>query len=177
MKQKNYFNDARRSRWLPTLVMLLAMFAGGVSPAWAKATILSEGFESSNLGSWTLVDANSSTKVETTGKRTGSYGFTFNYNTNPPQYLISPQISIPSNAADIVLSFYYKARNSSYPESFKVGYSTTDNETGSFTWDDEVTNITSTSFVEYTNSSFSIPVAAKYIAIAYTANNMYSLYH
>lgn len=170
MKQKNY---QRWSRWL--LLTLLTLLVG-VSPTWATKTILSEGFEN-GLNGWTLSSAASNTKVESTGKRTGDNGFTFNYNTNPPQYLISPEINIPSNAADIILSFYYKARSGSYPESFKVGYSTTNNETTSFTWDEEVTNITSTSsFTEYTNASFSIPVTAKYIAIAYTANNMYSLY-
>ena len=173
MKQNKQLS---RSRWLLLTLLSLLMTLGGTSPAWATKTILSEGFEN-GLNGWTLSSAASSTKVESTGKRTGNNGFTFNYNTNPPQYLISPEINIPSNAADIILSFYYKARSGSYPESFKVGYSTTNNETTSFTWDEEVTNITSTSsFTEYTNASFSIPVTAKYIALAYTANNMYSLY-
>lgn len=169
----NHISKLTRSRWL--LLTLFTLLVG-VSPAWATKTILSEGFEN-GLNGWTLSSAASSTNVESTGKRTGNNGFTFYYNTNPPQYLISPEINIPSNAADIILSFYYKARSGSYPESFKVGYSTTNNETTSFTWDEEVTNITTTSsFTEYTNTSFSIPVTAKYIAIAYTANNMYSLY-
>lgn len=173
MKQKT---TLIRSRWLFACLLSLLLTLGGSSPAWATKTILSEGFEN-GLNGWTLSSAASDTKVEGTGKRTGANGFTFYYNTNPPQYLISPEINIPSNAADIILSLYYKARSGSYPESFKVGYSTTNSETTSFTWDEEVTNITTTSsFTEYTNTSFSIPVTAKYIAIAYTANNKYSLY-
>ena len=176
MKQKNYFNDARRSRWLPTLVMLLAMFAGGVSPAWAQTTILSEGFESNSLATngWTTSNPGSS-GIYSGAKKTGSYGYRFYYySSGGPRYLISPELTIPSNASDITLSFYHASYSTNYgDEKFKVGYSTTTNSTDAFTWSDEQID-NSTDWKEYTDNT--IPKGTKYIAIQYTSGNAYYLF-
>lgn len=137
----------------------------GVTQAWAQkalpysydfsTSLESEGWTTSNLASGGGV---------TNGE------FKFKYSTNPPQYLFSPELATSSNA--IKVSFNYRAYLSSSEESFKVGYSSTDNEISSFSWDEEVkTKVT-------TNQTYEkeFPAGTKYIAIAYTANDMYYLY-
>ena len=154
--------------------MLFALLAGGVSPAWAQKTILSEGFEN-GIGSWTTASTASSTGIITDAKNSGSYGFSFSYNSNPPQYLISPELSIPANATDINLSLYYRAYSGTYEETFQIGYSTTTNETTAFTWDTEIsTSETKTTWTEYTNTT--LPLGTKYIAVRYNSNDKYRLY-
>ncbi len=135
--------------------------------------ILSEGFEGTLSDNWTKVSCHSSSIPYSTAKRTGSKGFRFYYNTNPPQYLISKVLSIPSGATSVSLSFYYKAYSASYEESFMVGYSTTDNSTSSFTWDTEI-KTKSTSWSQYVNNN--LPVGTKYICIKYTASNQFYLF-
>ena len=75
MKQKNYFNDARRSRWLPVLVMLLAMFAGGVSPAWAQTT---ENFSTAPSwpDGWSISDAATSSDYYPESDASNDYSYT-----------------------------------------------------------------------------------------------------
>ena len=105
--------------------------------------------------------------------RSGSYDFRFVYNSAPPQYLISKsELSIPDGAT-VYVSFYYKVQSSTYEESFQLGYSTTNNEAASFTWASEV-KTKAASWTEYTTDV--LPAGTKYIAIKYTANNMYYLY-
>ena len=69
------------------------------------------------------------------------------------------------------MTFYYST-TSSYDESFKVGYSTSDTEISSFTFGDEIT-IRSTSWLLYENT---FPEDTKYIAIQCTSNDKYYLY-
>ena len=101
--------------------------------------------------------------------RTGNYCFRFYYNSNPPQYLISPELTGTENGVHV--EFYYK-KYSSGTEKFKVGYSTTDDANTSFTWGDEITNATTT----YQLFSADYPAGTKYIGIQYTANNQWYLY-
>ena len=125
------------------------------------------GFESSDptLSCWSMVDVASSTGF-------ASDCFKFAYNTNPPQYLISPALTGTENGVQV--EFDYKAHNSSYAESFMVGYSTTTNDPDAFTWGAEQTGITSTTYQRHYEI---IPTAdVKYVAIKYTANDMYYLY-
>ena len=169
--KKNYKHC--KTRFL--LFFLLSLFAGGLSPAWAQKALPYEyGFENYNLATegWTTQSIASNTKITNLDKRTGSYSFYFYYNTKPPQYLISPELNVPSSATGVDVSFFYKAHKSNYEESFQVGYSTTDNSVSSFTWDDEV-KTTSTTWTEY---AASYPKDTKYVAIKYTANNKYYLY-
>lgn len=166
-----------KTRNVATTLLLLALFVVGVSPATAQKSLpYSYGFENNNLAAegWTTASTHSSTGISNTAKNTGSYSFRFYFNCNPPQYLISPELSVPANATNVKVSFYYQAYSSSYPESFKVGYSTTDNNTESFTWSAEVTNITNTTFTTYPTATF--PANTKYIAIAYTASDKYYLF-
>ena len=135
----------------------------------AGATGISEGFEG-GLGGWTLRDCNSSTDISSSDAHSGSNSFRFHYSYYPPQYLISPEMS--ATAENEVLSFYYKAESLTYQESFKVGYSSTDNATGSFTFGDEYI----TSDTLWHQFSEAVPAGTKFICIQYTAYDKYNLY-
>jgi len=168
-----YLLNFDRSRWLLLTMLTLLM---GISPAWAqKALPYSYGFEESSCSTsgWTEKSCHSSSEnynVGASGVHEGTKAYRFYYNTNPPQYLISPELA--TSTYPLSVSFWYKAYSSSYDESFKFGYSTTDTETSSFTWEDEV-KTKSTTWTEYTTTC---PAGTKYICIAYTANDKYYLY-
>ena len=173
MQMKNYFN-LKKSKLL--LLTLLTMLVVGARPAWAqKALPYSYGFEeaSCSTSGWTKVNCQNSSenyKLGTSDAYEGEYAFRFYYTSNYPQYLISPELATSSYS--ISVSFWYKAHSTSYEESFKVGYSTTDAETSSFTFGDEV-KTKSTNWQEYTTTC---PAGTKYICIACTSNNKYFLY-
>ena len=69
----------------------------------------------------------------------GDISFLFVYTTNPPQYLISPELTGTENGVEV--EFYYSAYSQQWPETFKVGYSKESNDVtdGSWEWEDEVT--------------------------------------
>ena len=162
MKQKTTLT---RSRWLFACLLSLLMTLGGASPAWAQKS-LPYNYDFSvalNTEGWTKENCHSSTGIS-------SGAFRFYYNTNPPQYLISPELATISSTVDV--SFDYKVQSSNYTESFQVGYSTTDNNTASFTWDTQV-DPTNTSYTEY---KATFPAGVKYVAIRYNANNQYYLF-
>ena len=99
-----------------------------------------------------------------------NYGyFGFCYSTNPPQYLISPELATSEHAVKV--RFVYRAVNSDFWESFKVGYSSTDKDVNSFTWSAEVT----TNDPNDDLYSMICPAGTKYVAIQYTANDQYFL--
>ena len=80
--------------------------------------------------------------------------------TSPSQYLISPRL--PGDCA-VKVSFYYL--NAVYPNTdrFRVGYSTTDSDVGSFTWSDEIT----AQGHDWELYGDDFPQGTKYIAIHY----------
>ena len=97
--------------------------------------------------------------------------FAFANSTNPPQYLISPELS--GTGVGVQLEFGYRAMASFFPESFVVGYSTTTNDTSDFVWGTEVSNITTSTYLRHVEE---MEVAGiKYVAIKYTAYDMSSL--
>jgi len=109
---------------------------------------------------WTLENCHESTGINE-GK------FRFYYNSNPPQYLITPEIT--ASEKEVKVEFEYNAYSGSYEESFKVGYSTTTNDLEAFTWGDEIkTKITTAQ--QYSEI---FPAGVKFVAIQYTANNKY----
>lgn len=144
--------------------------------------LLSEGFENNDFESKWEIQNGASGYSASTGRysyasysHSGSYNFRFVYSTNPPQYLISKtEISVPNEASSVVVSLYYRAMNSYNKESFQVGYSTTTNDIEAFTWLTEVTDITNTSYAQFTDNT--LPKATKFIAIKYTANDKYYLF-
>lgn len=99
-----------------------------------------------------------------------NYGyFGFCYSTNPPQYLISPELATSEHAVKV--RFVYRAVNSDFWESFKVGYSSTNKDVNSFTWSAEVkTNDPNDDLY-----SMICPAGTKYVAIQYTAYDQYFL--
>ncbi len=128
------------------------------------------GFEDeATMNCFNMVSCANNTGRYNQNARTGTYCFRFFYNTNPPQYLIFPELTGTENGVHV--EFYYK-KNSSGTEKFKVGYSTTTDVTSSFTWGNEVTNATTS----YQLFEMDCPAGTKYVAIQYTANNQYYLY-
>lgn len=119
---------------------------------------------SGDIECWTLTNCISGTGVST------DEDFRFKWNT-APQYLITPEL--PASAKQIQVDFDYKSEGSYYPESFKLGYSTTDKELTSFTWGEEVTNITNTTFKTYSEI---LPAGVKFIAIQCTSDDKYYLH-
>ena len=144
------------------------------TPCAAYALPYSYGFEDeSDMSCWTMTSCNSSSGINSDGYNGSSKSFYFHWGYSN-QYLISPVLSGTNNGVHV--SFYYKAHNSSYSESFKVGYSTTTNATSDFTWDAEVTGITGTSWTSDYYYETDFPAGTKYVAICYTAYDQYYLY-
>ena len=128
------------------------------------------GFENNNdITYWSLVDCHNSTGRVNIISQEGDYCFRFYYNSNPPQYLISPEFE--GNTA-MEVSFSYRNYLSNYSETFQVGFSTTTNATDAFIWGDEVTASTTT--WQHYESFF--PIGTKYVAIKYNSNDKYYLY-
>ena len=142
--------------------------AAGISP------LLTEGFES-GIGAWSLVNCHASTNIISSANHSGSNGFRFYYSSNPPQYLVSPELTGVIEGTK--LEFYYKNYSSSYSETFHVGTSTvaaanaSEIETnfafgGEITADDQQWHL----------YSATIPAGTKYICIKYTSDNQFYLY-
>ena len=160
----------------PKVINYLLLIVFGITfvgTAWGqKALPYSYGFEETTLDTegWTLVDNAASTGIWSSAAFSGSYGFRFFYNTNPPQYLISPQLTGTENGVNV--SFYYKdLSDDQYVETFYVGYSTSTNSISAFTWD-AYEKTARLSWVEYYNT---FPAGTKYIAVKYTANDQYHM--
>ena len=182
---KHYFT-LRKSKML--LLVLLASFVGGVSPAWAdgngKALPYRYGFETEATSGltdegWTLKHCDSHTTISKPGTdytHGGKCVFAFSENSNPPQYLISPEFNTSSSSNTVDISFWYKYPGGGYTETFNVGYSTTDTDIDSeedpFTWlDNDITAPTS-----WTQYVATFPAGTKFVAIKYTSNDQYKLY-
>ena len=126
--------------------------------------IFSEGFEN-GLGDWTLRDCATNTGTSTAAASTGNAGFSF-YNSTTPQYLISPELT----GVDETMDLYFRVRNNSTGNiqevPFYFGYSTTDDATESFTFEE----------IFSANGSMisllmSIPAGTKYVCWKYASNN------
>lgn len=103
----------------------------------------------------------------------GTIFFVFSYTLEPPQYLISPELTGTENG--VVVEFYYRAYKLEYgPETFKVGYSMESNDVtdGSWLWEDEVTADNTT----YEKYSTTFPAGVKYVAVACTSYDVYCLF-
>ena len=117
-----------------------------------------------------MVDCVSISGLMEDAAHTGNYGFVFNYTSNPPQYLISPELEGTENG--ISVSFCYKNCSADYPETFCVGYSTTTSDIDAFTWSDELT-AEDTQWTEYTSTILTKDV--KFVAIKHTSDNQLKL--
>jgi hypothetical protein len=138
--------------------------AGGI------ITIFSEYFEN-DLSDWTLRDCYAATGISTTSSyiHSGSGSFTFHYSVTPPQYLISPVLTGVTSRTK--LEFYYKNASTTWSETFQVGFSSTNDETSSFTFGSTYT----ASDGEWHLYSETIPAGTKYICWKYTSNDQWYL--
>ena len=115
--------------------MLLFAFTGVMRASAEQGNVradqvIEQGFED-GLGDWTMNHCHSSSgPTSSYGGNTGSYAFRFYYTTNYPQYLISPELD---DNDGVNFTFYAARYSSNYPETFKVGYSSTTNEPTEFT--------------------------------------------
>lgn len=134
----------------------------------SELTVFTEDFEN-GLGDWTRRNCSSSSTITTAAAHEGANGFKFNY-AYSPQYLISPELS--GIEMEATLEFYYKNSSTSYTETFKVGTSSTDNATESFTFGDEL----SVSDGEWNLYSAAIPAGTKYICIQLTSYDKFYFY-
>ena len=136
------------------------------------------GFENTDgINCWTIIGENYTNAYDNdwandnlggSFSRTGNNFFFFFYTENPPQYLISPQLSGIVNGLHV--EFYYRQYTNGV-ETFQVGYSTTDNNPASFTWGDEITASTS-----YQRFSANYPKETKYVAVKHTSDDQYYLF-
>lgn len=162
MLMKDYSNSRKSKLLLLTLFALLI----GASPTWAQKELPYSYDFSTALATegWTTESCHNYTGIS-------SGAFRFYYNSTPPQYLISPMLETINSTVDV--SFQYKAENSTWAESFQVGYSTAEDiNTASFTWDTEIT-VTNTTYSDYKTT---FPAGVKYVAIRYNSNDKYYLY-
>ena len=147
--------------------------------------ILSEGFEYDfPSNGWTIISNNEENGIEQSNSL--AYGSNYSarfssYNTassgDYTQYLISPQISIPTNGA--TFSMYYHTHWSFWEglsnESFMIGISTTDNDPNNFSWYDEFV-ITSGGWNEHIEDISTYAGQNLYVAIKYTSDYLFYLY-
>ena len=134
----------------------------------------SEGFEN-GIGSWSLVNCQNSTGINSSANHSGSNGFRFYYRSNPPQYLISPELNGITEGTK--LEFYYKNSSTSYTETFMIGTATTTGTTAdeieaNFTFGDEI----SVQDGQWHLYSATIPAGTTYICFKLTSDNAYFLY-
>ena len=152
----------------------------GHTPCGTYAIPYSYGFEDlSDMTCWTVIDVPAHTTIDDgstiTGAsaRTGNNFFVFTYYDYPdvnPQYmtLISPELTGIANGLHV--EFYYLTDGStSYPESFRVGYSTTDNNLSSFTWVNTLTNVVA---ADYQLFKANYPANTKYVAVQHLSDDM-----
>lgn len=148
-----------------SLLLLLTLTLGLPWVARAQKTLPYEyGFENLDYFTegWTALSSTFTTGISADG-HSGEYGFMF-YNSSDPQYLISPELSTTTNG--LTVEFYYQNSASSYPKSFRVGYSTNGNGVSEFIFGDEIT----TTNGQWTFFSQTFDANTKYIAIKYEYN-------
>ncbi len=131
----------------------------------------SYGFEdASDIDCWTLITTGSENETDITNYdpyvHTGSYSFGFMSTETPGQYLISPELGGIGNGLQV--KFWYLGASGT--ETFQVGYSTSDNETTSFNWGDEITATTI-----YQQFKANYPADTKYVAVKHTSSYQHFL--
>ena len=171
-------------------VQVQAIYAGGES-GFATKTFTTDcdaypipysyGFEDvSDMNCWTKENIVSSGISDETSfgagvpARTGNNFYVFQYveytsQSLPYQTIISPELSGITNGLHV--EFYYR-KYTNGEETFRVGYSTTDNDLASFTWGNEIDNATT----DYQRFSANYPASTKYIAVQHTSDDQYYLF-
>ncbi len=129
------------------------------------------GFEDSDeFNCWSMVDCDGLSGINVNGAYTGSNGFGFKYNYAPPQYLISPELV--GTDEGLAVEFQYKNNSLAYCERFQVGWSTTDADVDSFTWEEETT-VSNTRWKRYHTL---LPAGTKFVAVRCNSYDQFYLY-
>ena len=133
-----------------------------------KALPYSFGFEADVefTDCWSRVDCADGSTSSTESAYSGSKGFMFSKNNRPAQYLVSPELT--ETEEGVLVTFFYKQKDVGRVESFTLGYSSTTDEIGAFTWNDYTVS-TTTDWAEYYGA---FPAGTKYIAVKYYNNNV-----
>ena len=142
------------------LMLSCFLAAGGLLHA-QTALPYSYGFEDeAEYANWTRTNCNTSSKrIGGQAIHSGSWGFQFQYSNTTIQYLVSPELT--GVTGGLAVEFYYKAYNTQWFERFRVGYSTTTNVVGAFTWSEQTSTV-DTVWHQYT---IECPAGTKYLAI------------
>ena len=139
----------------------------------AKMLPYTYGFEDiDEFDCWTMLNCSNNTGLNFNQSyaHDGDRCFDFYYNSNPPQYLISPKLE--TNTA-VAVSFYYRNHSDYYPETFQVGYSTTTKSPDDFLWSAELTAADQYNWQRF---EITFPEGTKYVAVKLTSNDMYYLF-
>ena len=147
---------------LMAMFMPLAMHAQQALPyeySFEDNDLTTDGWTTSNLSNGGIMNLYNSTSSP------HYYVFAFNYTSNPPQYLISPELTGTEYGVNV--EFQYAVYKTTYGnETFQVGYSTTTNATSSFTWDTEITASNGVgdgaSWLTYSKT---FPAGTKYVSV------------
>ena len=137
--------------------------------------IFTEDFEN-GVGQWAFIDCETEDLYASANHTEGgSNGYSFLYNSNPPQYLVSPEIT--GITEGMKLEFWYKNSSTSWQETFYIGTSATTGTTAdeieaSFTFGDVITASDGT----WHHYSKAIPADTKYICWKLVSNNKLRLY-
>ena len=138
-----------------------------------------ENFEAANP-CWLFVSADPAnddrTGIVNTEAFQGTSSFVFSSYASAPsgdynQFLISPEITLPTGGTTYMVKFWYKGHNAS--DAFRVLVSTTTSDTAAFT---TVLGDNATVATDWTEVAYLLPAATKYIAINYYGNYAYYLY-
>ena len=152
----------------------------GHTPCGTYAIPYSYGFEDLNdMDCWTVIDVPAHTTIDdgssitSASARTGNNFFVFTYYDYPdvdPQYmtLISPELTGIANGLHVEF-YYHTDGENSYPETFKVGYSTTNTDLSSFTWVNTVTDVVA---ADYQLFKANYPANTKYVAVQHLSDDM-----
>ena len=167
------FNPSSPSGYVGTLFTIpfknqLILNGSGTS---ARTIPYAYGFEDSDeFNCWSMVDCDGLTGINVNGAYTGSNGFRFKYNYAPPQYLISPELV--GTDEGLAVEFQYKNNSLAYCERFQVGWSTTDADVDSFTWEEETT-VSNTRWKRYHTL---LPAGTKFVAVRCNSYDQFYLY-
>ncbi|MBO4567410.1 MAG: choice-of-anchor J domain-containing protein [Bacteroidales bacterium] len=162
-----------------------AIYSGGES-AFASKTFTTPiaipyeyGFEDANeFNKWETADCEDDITNGISGvvnytdyAHSGDNFFAFSsYNgATDPQYLFSPLLSGISEGLHV--EFYYRSIQADDPETFMIGYSTTDKDPDHFTWGNEITSPDA----NYNLFKANYPANTKYIAVKYTSGDSFYL--
>lgn len=153
------------------LQFLLILALGLPWAASAQKTLPYEyGFENNALyeEGWAMGGSSFSLGIVYGTGHSGEYYFQFYGTSDQYQYLVSPELSVTTNG--LLVEFYYKNNNTYYPQSFQVGYSTTDNGISHFEYGEEVVTASDAKWTFYSKV---FPSNTKYISVRRNINSNY----